>query len=252
MGVLLVATGAVAPWNSKVALPVMRGLEGYFTFDTDVARFGFNRAPGKLDAIVTGAPLAFPTHGRFNGQSNFLTTKIQETVEQTIIVVGKSAAAVPSGGAQADQPFYVSNNYGSAVNPPYTGQVATGVTLSHPDNNRLSASGARDNGSGAPTSGSVSLTATPSNSWAIRAARVASGGVNTAMDLTVNTSAAGANANARVINDKMFRIGGAALNNSALVDISAVAIYSVALTDAEIQLVAGVMRKRMARLGIVV
>lgn len=252
MGVLLVASGAVAPWNSKVALPVMRNLEGYFTFDTDAARFSFNRAPGKPNALVTGAPLAYPTHGRFNGQANFLTTKIAETVEQTIIVVGKAAAAVISGGAQADQPIYVSNGYGSAVNPPYTGSVATGVALTHPDNARLSAAGARDNGSGAATSGSVSLSATASNSWAIRAARISAAGFNTSMDLTTNTSAAGANSNARVINDKTFRIGGAALNNSALVDISAVAIYSVALTDSEIQLIAGVMRKRMLRLGIVV
>ena len=252
MGVLLVATGAVAPWNSKVALPVTRGLEGYFTFDTDAARFGFNRAPGKSDALITGAPVAYASHGRFNGQANFLTTKIAETVEQTIIVVGKSAASVISGGTQSDQPFYVSNSYGSAVNPPYVGQSATGVSLSHPDNARLAAAGCRDNGSGVPVSGSVSLTATAANNWAIRALRVAAGGFNTALDLTFGGSAVGANSNARTLNDKTYRIGGAALNNSALVDISAVAIYSVALTDSEIQLVAGVMRKRMARLGIVV
>ncbi|WP_286912155.1 MULTISPECIES: hypothetical protein [unclassified Pseudomonas] len=56
----------------------------------------------------------------------------------------------------------------------------------------------------------------------------------------------------RVLNNKPFQIGGKDIGNSGLVDISTVAIYSVALTDAEIQLVAGVMRKRMARLGIAV
>lgn len=252
MGILLVAAGAVAPWNSKVALPVMRGLEAYFTFDTDAARFGFNRAPGKADALVTGAPLAFVTHGRFNGQTNFLTTKISETPNQTIIVVGKSVATVPVGSTQIDQPYYVGNAYGSSVNPPYVGKTSTGVNLYHPDNARLSASGARDNGSGDPSSAAASLGATPATSWAIRAARVTDTGPNVAMDLTSNTSAVGTNTNARILNDKTYRIGAVALNASALVDISTVAIYSVALTDAEIQLIAGVMRKRMLRLGIVV
>lgn len=252
MGVLIVATGAVAPWNSKVALPVMRGLEGYFTFDTDPSRFGFNRAPGKSDAQITGAPLAFASHGRFNGQLNFLTTKIDETSNQTIVVVGKAAAAVPSSAGQADQPVYVSNNYGTGVNPPYVGLTATGISIYHPDNARIQGSGARDNGSGVATSGSVSLSGTPANAWAIRAVRVTDTGVNVTKDLTAGTSASGANSNARVLNNKTFRIGTGALGPSALVDISAVAIFSVALTDAEIELVAGVMRKRMARLGIIV
>jgi hypothetical protein len=252
MGVLIVATGAVAPWNSKVALPVMRGLEGYFTFDSDSARFGFNRAPGKSDALITGAPLSFASHGRFNGQLNFLTTKIAETANQTIIVVGKSANALDAGAAVTDQPVYVSNDYGTAVNSPYTGITATGVGLYHPSNDRLQGAAARDNGSGAGSSAAVSLTASPATSWAIRAVRSIDTGENVVLDLTAGLSAVGTNKNARVLNNKTFRIGGRAIGNSALIDISAVAIYSVALTDAEIQLIAGVMRKRMFRLGIAV
>lgn len=252
MGVLLVASGAVAPWNSKVTLPVMRGLEGYFTFDTDVSRFGFNRAPGKPDGQIVGSPLAFATHGRFNGQANKLATKISETANQTIIVVGKAADAVPSSPSANQQPVYVSNNYGTGVNPPYVGLVATGVSLYHPANDRTQGAASRDNGSGALVSGAVSLTATLANSWAIRAVRATSGGANTTFDLTTNTSATGTNTNARGMNNKPFHIGGHDLGDSGLVDISAVAIYSVALTDSEIQLIAGVMRKRMARLGIVV
>lgn len=252
MGVMLVASGAAAPWNSKVALPVMRGLEGYFTFDTDPSRFGFNRAPGKKNAQITGAPLAFASHGRFNGQVNYLTTDIAETANQTIIVVGKAAAAVPVSAPAASQPVYASNNYGTGVNAPYVGITATGVALYHPDNARTQGSGARDNGAGAGSSAAVSLSATPADSWAIRAVRVTDTGFNVVKDLTTGASAVGTNSNARVLNNKTFRIGTGALGNSALVDISAVAFFSVALTDAEIELIAGVMRKRMARLGITV
>lgn len=252
MGVMLVASGAAAPWNSKVALPVMRGLEGYFTFDTDSSRFGFNRAPGKKNAQIIGAPLAFATHGRFNGQVNFLTTDIAETANQTIIVVGKAAAAVIANGQTASQPVYASNNYGTGVNPPYVGKTATGVSLYHPDNSRTQGSGARDNGSGEATSASVSVGSTPSDSWAIRAVRVTDTGVNVAKDLTTGASASATNSNTRVLNNKTFRIGTGALGNSALVDISAVAFFSLALTDAEIQLIAEIMRKRMSRLGIMV
>ncbi len=48
----------------------------------------------------------------------------------------------------------------------------------------------------------------------------------------------------------MIRIGGASSTFGGEVDISAVAIYSVALTDAEMALVAEAMRKRTTRLGI--
>ncbi len=252
MGTLVVATGAPGQWNSKIAFPVMRGLKGYYTFDTDAARFGFNRAPGGVNAIMTGAPVAFATHGRFNGQVNFLDTGIAETIEQTIIVVGKSAAVVPSGSTQVDQPYYVGNAYGSSVNPPYVGKTSTGVDLYHPDNARVSGSAARDNGSGDPSSAAASLAATPANSWAIRAVRASGAAANVVMDLTAGTQAAGTNTNPRILNDKTFRIGGAALGNSALVDISAVAILEVALTDSEINVFAEAMRKRMLRFGIVV
>lgn len=252
MGVLLVASGAVAPWNSKVVLPVMRGLEGYFTFDTDPARFSFNRAPGKPDAQIVGAPVAFATHGRFNGQMNKLITKISETANQTIIVVGKSADVVPATPPANQQPVYVSNNYGTGVNVPYVGLTATGSSLYHPSNDRTQGAAARDNGSGLLLSAAVSLTATAATAWAVRAVRATSGGANVTMDLSTNTSAIGTNTNARGLNNKPFNIGGHDIGDSGLVDISAVAIYSVALTDAEIQLIAGVMRKRMARLGITV
>lgn len=252
MGVLIIANGASAPWNSKVVLPVMRGLEGYFTFDTDSSRFSFNRAPGKDNALMSGSPLAFASHGRFNGQMNYLSTKIAETVEQTIIVVGKAASPVIAGAPPEGQPNYVSNSYGTGVNPPYVGIVATGVSLYHPDNARMSGAGARDNGSGAATSGAISLTATPADQWAIRAVRVSGSGFNVVKDLTAGTTATGSSSTTRVLNNKVYSIGGKSIGDSALVDISAVAIYSAALIDSEIALVADVMRKRMLRLGIVV
>ena len=36
MGLKLISKGSVAPWNSTVIPAVTRGLEGWFTFDTDI------------------------------------------------------------------------------------------------------------------------------------------------------------------------------------------------------------------------
>lgn len=252
MGALVVAPGAPGDWYSKIAFPVMRGLKGYYTFDTDAARFGLNRAPDGLNATLTGLPLAFATHGRFNGRTNFLDTGISETASQTIIVIGKAAAAVADGAATTAQPVYVSNNYGQAVNAPFTGITATGVSLYHPGAARLQISGARDNGSGAGSSASVNLVATAANQWAVRVARINSTGFNESIDLTTGTRAIGTSSTARILNNKTFCIGGNVIGDSALVDISAVAIFAVALTDSEINTVAAVMRKRMERLGIIV
>ena len=79
MGIKLVSPGALAPWYTKVIPPVSRGLEGWFCFDTAIERVGFNRALGKSNAKVIGAPVVFSTHARFKGGSNYLETAIAET-----------------------------------------------------------------------------------------------------------------------------------------------------------------------------
>ncbi|MNP37195.1 hypothetical protein D3C76_1306300 [compost metagenome] len=70
------------------------------------------------------------------------------------------------------------------------------------------------------------------------------------MDLTNAVSNTGADVTKRILCDQMFRIGSGTVDYNGESDISAAAIYSTYLTDAEIDQVAGAIRRRMQRLGI--
>jgi hypothetical protein len=255
MGIKLISKGSVAPWNSKVVPPVTRGLEGWFTFDTDVNRFAVNRAPGKPDASLTGAPTAYATHGRFKGLANFLETQISESANMTIIVVGKAANAIPAGASATgdiNTPIYAGNYYGASATPGVTGNVY-GTSLFHSAPATLTSNGARSNGAGGTVNATVDLTSETPTAWGIRAARTSEApGANKVFNLTRGVTASSAVATSRVLASPKMRIGSAQQNFAGEVDISVIAIYSVALTDAEIDLVADSMRKRMTRLGIAV
>jgi hypothetical protein len=251
MGIKLISNGSIAPWNTKIIPAVTRGLEGWFTFDTESRRFTFNRSMGKPDAAVSGTPVAYPTHGRFKGLSNFLETQIAETVNQTIVIVCKAAAAIPAGsagGGDANTPFFVGNYLGPAVDA--TGS-SFGVNLFCTSQNILIGSAARSNGSGGATSSQVALNAEVATDWGIRCVR-ATPAETVVFNLTKGIKTVAALPTARVLATTKVRIGSATTSFAGEADISAVAIYSEALTDAEIALVASAMRKRMARLGIAV
>ncbi|TWI52993.1 hypothetical protein IQ22_02828 [Pseudomonas duriflava] len=253
MGIKIISRGTVAPWYSKVIPPVTRGIEGWFTFDTDASRFSFNRAIGKNDASIVGAPTAFATHGRFKSLTNFIQTQIGETAAQTLIVVCRAANPVPagaSGGGDANTPFFVGNYYGTSQTAGVTGN-AFGVNVFSTSETSITGTAAQDNGSGAATAGGTVLSGDTPTNWAIRGVRADTSGTTT-FNSTRGTSAFRAATGARVLSNTKFRIGSATTAFAAEADISAVAIYSVALTDAEIAQVALAMRKRMARLGIAV
>ncbi|WPE28598.1 hypothetical protein PshuTeo1_43550 [Pseudomonas hunanensis] len=247
MGVKVVANDIIAPWNSRVIPPVTRGLRGWFTFDTDAGRFKLNRAIGGTDAVMVGTPVAYSTHGRFKGGVNYLQTNIEETDEQTILVVGK-AVALPA--SSADGAFYVGNYNGNSKTPGYTGS-AFGTSIFHQSPTTLTAGAGRDNGSGVATSGQIGLTVTPT-SWALRAMRTKSLVPTDIYNLTTGAKASSSNALARVLAESNYRIGSATTLFSGEVDISAVAIYDKYLSDDEIAQVATAMRRRMTRLGITV
>lgn len=247
MGVKIVAEDAVGPWHSKVVPPVTRGLRAWFTFDTDSSRFKFNRAIGGSDAVMVGNPTAFTTHGRFKGLTNYLQTPIEETDEQTIIVVGKAVVA-PTG--TADGAFYAGNYTGNSKTPGFTGN-AFGASLYHQSATTQTGGSGRDNGAGGITSGQISLNAAPLN-WAIRAMRAKSLVPTDNYNLTLGTKATGTSSTARVLADSNHRIGSSNSVFAGEVDISCVAIYASYLTEGEIAQVAAVMRKRMERLGIIV
>jgi hypothetical protein len=252
MGIKITAKGTLAPWNMKLVPPVTRGLQGWFTLDTDAARFGFNRVMDKPDAEIVGAPTAFATHGRFKGQVNFLKTQIPDSIEMTILVVGKAVNAPPAAaGGGPDSPYYAGSFYGNSVDPQIAG-TGYGVSLYHQAPDTITGTAGRVNSTGlAPTSGAASVPADVPTSWGLRAVRVDAAKTQ-AFNLTRNASFTSGTTTRRILSDSVVRIGGASSTFGGEVDISAVAIYSVALTDAEMALVANAMRKRMSRLGIAI
>lgn len=86
-------------------------------------------------------------------------------------------------------------------------------------------------------------------SWHIRCMRTNTGAKTKTFDITNGISLEGADITQRPFIDSLFRIGGATLHYSGESNISAAAIYSAYLSDSEVNEVATVMRKRMARLG---
>lgn len=254
MGTRIIANDVTAPWYSKVIPPVTRGLEAWFTFNTDAARFNVNRAIGKENGIIVGNPVAYPTHGRFKGLANYIQTQISETDQLTIVVVGKAANAIPAGASStgdANTPFYAGNHRGESMTPGYTGQVY-GSAIYHVLPDATGGGSSKDNGAGGFSNYTVSLAGETPTSWAIRTLRVGPSGTDSIINSTRNAKADRLQATPRVLSSNKMRIGSGTTGFAAEVDIAAVAIYSVALTDAELALVADALRKHMAALGVTV
>jgi hypothetical protein len=252
MGTQIVAADTVGPWNTKVIPAVTRGLEAWFTFDTDASRFGFNRAPYKPNAQIVGTPVAFATHGRFKALSNYLITQVMDSASATIIAVGRSPVVLPDPMPVPDpRPVYASTFSGPSITPGITG-TSFGVTLSNSTTALLNSTSARNNGSGGVTTGQVNAADTPQN-WGIRVLRTSDAAGTMAQNITQGTKVVGTTLTQRALTANPFRIGSAISNfTGGEVDISSIAIYSVDLTDDEIAKVASQMRVRMQRLGITV
>lgn len=254
MGALIISKGSVAPWNAKLVPPVTRGLEYWGTFDTDARRFAFNRAIGKADARIVGVPEAFPTHGRFRGLQNFLQTSVPETAEITLIALCKSGIAIPEGSSSTgddNTPLYIGNYRGNAITPGITG-TAYGASLYAVAQGSITGAAARDNLAGGATSSARSIVdATEiATQWGIRAVRASDSLVSKVDNFTTGKSAIGTSSVRRVLSDSLFRVGSGTAVFGGVADISAVAIFSVYLTDTEIALTVEAMKKRGQRLGI--
>lgn len=252
MGIKL-KSNQIGPWHTKINVPVEQGLEAWFTFDTDAKRFFFNRAKDKPDAVIVGTPVAYPTHGRFKGLVNYLRTAVRETDGQTLIVVGKAAAPIPAGASttgDATTPFYVGNYRGASVTEGVAG-TAYGASLYHVQPATFTGGASRANDTGGATSSVTSVgTGEVPTDWGLRVMRTSSAMVTKVQNLTRNTMAQGNDQRVRALADSVFQIGSGTAAFGGEVDISAVAIFSRAITDAELNEVASAMRKRMLRLGI--
>jgi hypothetical protein len=245
MGTRITSNDTLAPWYSKVVPPVTRGLEGWFTFDTDISRFGLNRAIGKQNGSVIGTPVAYATHGRFKGSTNFIQTAIKDSDEITMFAVVKALVAPTSN---ADGVAAISTYNGTSVTPAVPGSSG-GSSILLRGSSVVSAGIARSPG-GVYQLELVNIVGGAPTAWRLLCVRSKSGSASEARDMTYNVSKLGTDLTTRVVNDKLFRIGSATTDYSGESDISAAAIYSAYLTDEEISLVAVAMRKRMLRLGI--
>jgi len=244
MGIKLVSPGALAPWYTKVIPPVSRGLEGWFCFDTAIERVGFNRALGKSNAKVIGAPVVFSTHARFKGGSNYLETAIAETPDLTIIVVGKASGPLGGTGTSTAVPYV--GNYGGASNG-----LSGGVELYHITDSTLTGQANRLNSAGDGSTSASAQIADVAANWGIRCLRTSVAGGTQAWNLTTNVKGSQPLATSRLLASVPLRIGGTyATTFTGESDISHVAIFSVYLNDEEVALVAASMRKRMSRLGV--
>lgn len=245
MGLKMIANDTLAPWNTKVVPPVTRGLEAWFTFDTDASRFGFNRAIGKPNGTIIGAPTAFATHGRFKGNTNYILTQARDTDEVTLFAVVRALVA-PTSNADGVTP--VSTYRGNSVTPEFPGSSG-GANIFLRANSVISAGISRST-NGAYDLEMVNAVGGSPTTWRLLCAKAKSGSPSKIMDLTNSVSMTGTNLTKRILSDLMFRIGSSTVDYLGESDISAVAIYSSYLTDSEINDVSLAMRKRMSRLGI--
>lgn len=247
MGIKLISNDTVAPWYAKVVPPVTRGLEGWFTFDTDVARFSLNRVIGKSNGSIIGSPVAYPTHGRFKGNTNFLLTPIKDSDEVTLYAVVKALVA-PTSNADGVAP--IASYSGTSVTPEIPGSSG-GSNIFLRANSVVSAGMARSPG-GVYNLELLNLVGGSPLSWRLLVAKSKTGDFTKVFDLTNNVSITGTDVTKRPLNDQFFRIGSASRDYAGESDISAAAIYTAYHSDAEIAAVAGAIRKRMLRLGIIV
>jgi hypothetical protein len=252
MGTKIVARGSLAPWDSKVVVPVNDKLEGWFTFDTDARRLAVNRAIGKPNGSVSGTPTIFPGYARFTGKSNWVQTEIDETEDMTMIVVCRAVAPVGTPAENATNPFYV-GNYDT---PPkdtslpfstlYGASIYTGFTQS------ITATGTRytDANQTAITSAGAAVAGAPETNWALYSSVISDANGTTSKNHTTGISAHQNNHSKRLVGSRKMRIGSAYRDFGGQCDISFVGFYSKALSPDELERVIVPIRKRLARLGI--
>lgn len=248
MGLKLISPGALAPWYTKIIAPVTDSLEGWFCFDTALERIGFNRAPGKGNARIIGNPTVYSTHARFKGGANFLETLVSEPEKFTVLVVGKVPGLLGGTGTPTAAP-YIGTQAGESSSPLGPG----GMALYHITDTTFTGTAWRVTADGTGTTSSQANANDTPTTWGLRALRCDGVNGTKLINLTTGISSIQPLATPRVRSTQPLRIGGVyGTTFLGETDISHVVIYSRALSDDELALVAAAMRKRMLRLGITV
>ena len=174
-----------------------------------------------------------------------MRTQARDTDEVTLFVVVKSML-VPTSNADGIAP--ISTYKGNSVTPSIPGYSGGSNILLR--GNSVVSAGMSRSPAGVYSLELVNMVSGSQTSWRLLCARSKTGSTSKIFDLTNSVSVTGSDTTARPLCDQFFRIGSATWDYAGESDISSAAIYSAYLTDDEINLVAGAMRKRMDRLGI--
>ncbi|QDI81680.1 hypothetical protein E8E01_15125 [Methylorubrum populi] len=229
MGTQIVAKGAdFSAISFGFAAPVTRGLEYWNYFGDSADKTGRNLVVGKSGVAVVGAPVVNPGYARMTAQSAYVQTAVLDQAAVTFLAVCRPADL---GTTQWRYPIAsIAGGTGAAV----------GASLAIGTDNAPKVYASRNNGTSdvALVTGVAALaSATPFGFYAGRVGPA----YNRIDDKTRSVSNAGAVTNPRSTpNGQAYRVGSGIYNTGSqlgVLDISFAAIFSVELTDAEIDAV---------------
>jgi len=246
MTTIIRGTGIDAAANSVgFAPPVSTGLVGWFHVGVTSAASIRNRAASGAAAVVAGAP-TFSALGfaSFASASERLDTTLADTAQISLLCVARSAAAFNS---TSTQPTIIGTYASEAGGIAGAALQVTGTPSAAPAAT-VAFTASRTN-AGVPIQTPASLTVTNFSNWTFLAG-VALAGATTdgrkIYDKTNGTSAVATPASARLANvGTTIRLGNMTSLLQGACDLAWGAIYTSALTEAEIDLIYAFVKNRL-------
>jgi hypothetical protein len=220
MSALLIKTSqSLEARATDIKLPVMTGLEVCSFLDTSLGKAARNLAPGKPDLTLVGAPSVNDNRVGITSGSAYFQSDCLETTEATLISVARLTSAGTGAGSR---PMLISS---------YQDQVADsgfGASLF-----LSSAAVFGTAGLTGLTNWSAAPAITPTN-WHFLYTIITTTSQKTGSKTTGVSSTDLTPANARVVSGRKYRIGSAFASYLGTADMAFAAIYSGALSDANI------------------
>lgn len=211
--------------------PVSSGLEGWWYLGDSMEKSLRNLAPGKPDATPFGAPGVQAGYLEMKGMTNYLRTSIAETASYTLLAV---AASDETFAAAATQPTMISSQNNSTTSGArmFLGSGATAAPVA-----RLSSFASALNDSSVSAMYGDTLDVSNASAFRFYATALDAGVARYMWDKTGATSKTTPITRTRTLNvgGRTYDIGSAFLGGqTATQRMAFAAIYSRALTDAEV------------------
>ena len=223
-------------------VPVVDQCQGWWFFGDDAFESQRNLMEGQPNAILVGAPLAFPHYVRTDGRVSYYQTAIPDPEAGTFVCVARSA---DTGDASANRPTFLGTSDGSA----------TGANLYQGDVTMLSGNSYLDVG-GVPTSNGANLATTVNPMTDFRLYIFDFG---LATQAIYNMTGGGSFSESQPANDgrlisgsPVFIGGGPNAGNHGKADMAMAAIYSKQLSSAERSAIYDRLKAYYGRRGIVI